>query len=148
MLIICRGDVAAEGLSKALKTPEGRALVMTFPSRFREGLDAFLNKKEDGGEAGGVPLSLGLMQALWTLAEREKCGMRLFREALRPNQYVIECCERLGLDPYRLPGRGSVFLAENVREGEQVLGITTKEKSRIIQERDGVRFLVPPERGY
>ena len=147
MLVICRGIIGAEGLKKALGTPEGRAMADSMPRPFREGLEAFL-AREYTEEGEGISLSFGLMQALWMLAEKEGCGLLLSREAMRPSQYVIECCERLGLDPYRLPGKGRLVLKEEAQEGDHILGRTGAEPVRRIKERDGFRYLVPPERGY
>ena len=110
-MIVLAGEVGLRGLLDALRRPEGERILHRLPPAFRRGFSAWAGEREEAFGSAGVPegaepFSEGVFQALWRLGEKAGSGFTVSLEALRPHQYVIELCERLDLNPYRIPGLG------------------------------------------
>lgn len=152
-MIVLAGEAGLAGLLDRLKTEEGKQVWDRLPPSFRQGFTVWAQKQQEIWQRAEMPedaeaLTDGLFQALWRLGERYRTGFRIQLEALRPHQYVIELCERLNVNPYRLPGLGYAACRETAGERERVVGAETPDRARIIEGPAGERFLAPPERGY
>ena len=152
-MIVLAGEVGLRGLLDALRRPEGERILHRLPPAFRRGFLAWAGEREEAFGSAGVPegaepFSEGVFQALWRLGEKAGSGFTVSLEALRPHQYVIELCERLDLNPYRIPGLGYAALRDAPAEDERAAGFLTAEKARVIEGPAGRRYLAPPERGY
>ena len=152
-MIVLAGEAGLAGLLDRLKTEEAKQVWDRLPPSFQRDFTVWAQKQQEIWRESALPedaelLSEGLFQALWRLGERYQTGFRVRLEALRPHQYVIELCERLNVNPYRLPGLGYAALRETAEEGERAVGTETADRGRIIEGPAGERFLAPPERGY
>ena len=86
----------------------------------------------------------GIYAALWELAEREGCGLRLDLRAIPILQETVEICNTLDLDPYRIESGGCLLVFANGRQAcEQGtwIGYTTKDKKRILTYDEVERYL-------
>lgn len=98
----------------------------------------------------------GLYRALWEAGEFLKCGMKVAERAIPIRQEVIEILELFGESPYECSSKGSilVFTEKKVSgitiSGKKVpavmIGITTDDAARVIEDGETQRFLTPPAR--
>lgn len=97
----------------------------------------------------------GVLGALWELGEASGVGMEVELKALPIAQEVIEVCEYMKVNPYRLGSSGAVLVLTKssstvIRAMEEagykasVIGKTTGEQAKILCNGDDVRHLERP----
>ena len=144
MMIVMAGCAGLKGAAEAYFREESD-LFAGYPQRFRENwrrrAEAALREACSVPE-DAVSLEEGTYAALWQLGERSASGLMVKQAAIPVDQYVIEAAEVLGRDPYQLPGSGYLALREGMpRDGETVIGWLTEGKGRIVETREGIRYL-------
>lgn len=159
MIISVCGPVGFETAEK-LYNDNREMLSDRFPEFF---LRQFRSIKDDlvAGEPEGECLLIeiganGIYGALWQAGEILGCGMKVFTRAIPVRQEVIEILELFGESPYECPSDGSILIItdrekKNVTIGGKtfsltMIGITTSDNARILEDIDSVRFLTPPSR--
>ena len=75
----------------------------------RTELERYAESPDDISEIGEG----GALTALYDMLKVRRCGCRIERKKIPVRQTTIEICELLGLDPYRLEGRGYVILTDD-----------------------------------
>ncbi len=101
-----------------------------------------------------VPES-GVLGGLWEVASASSLGMEVQLKELPISQEVIEVCEYLGVNPYRLGAAGTVIVVahngkELVREMEKighkavVIGKTTDSSDKILCNGEDIRHIERP----
>jgi len=97
-------------------------------------------------EQGDTP---GVFESLWNLGEMLDCGLRIRFSAIPVRQESIEICELLEANPYELPFSGRIYAYEGetglLTEGT-VIGETCSAKARILEMKEGIRYLNRPDR--
>lgn len=99
----------------------------------------------------------GAFAGLWELTSASGLGVRIELDKIPVWQETVEVAEVFDINPYRLDGTGSLLIvtkdgeriADLLREkgiNTEVVGVITKEKSRVIVNDDEIRFL-EPQRG-
>jgi len=90
----------------------------------------------------------GVFESLWRLGEQLDCGLRIRFSRIPVKQESIEICELLEENPYELPMSGRIYAyageAGLLQEGV-VIGETTEAKARILEMKEGIRYLNRPE---
>ena len=149
MQIVMAGCAGLKGAAK-LSLGQEEMLEMRFPRRFREHWTAFAEaalREEPALPEDAFSLEAGTFQALWMLGESTGKGLTVSLAAIPVDQRVIEIAEALGENPYRLPGTGYIAVRSGKPgDGETVIGYLTENKARIVEEREGIRYLTKPER--
>ena len=155
--------IGLEGTVRLVSEKE-QELLERFPAAFLKqcrALEAQLSTVRERGIAEAFPCVIrevadgGIFAALWELAEEQHTGLTVALEKLPVRQETIEVCEFFGLDPYVLPGGGSLLIASEAGEGlAQALteagvpvftaGYFTEGNQRVVTHGDGVRFLTRP----
>lgn len=98
----------------------------------------------------------GVYAALWEMAERAGCGLRVDLKSIPVKQETIEICEFFEVNPYQLISGGSLLIAcddgerlvESLEEAgihAAVIGSLKEGKDRIIVNDDEERFLELPQ---
>lgn len=98
----------------------------------------------------------GVFGALWQMLSACNCGARLAAEKMPVKQEIIEVSEYFDINPYMMNGQGSMLLV--TEHGQEltdafmqagimanVIGMTTKEKDRVVMVGEEERYLVPPK---
>ena len=115
-------------------------------------------KEKIGTESAGetlTELTKGLYAGLWQLGEGHKSGLKTELSAIPVRQGTIEVCNELDLNPYEIPSPGSYLYA--TRKGYDLvlrlkeagipaalIGVTTREKARVICRGEERRYLEAP----
>lgn len=101
-----------------------------------------------------VPES-GILGGLWELAEASKTGLEIQLRELPISQEVIEVCEYMGVNPYRLGAAGTtLMLCENAEKlietmnlsgfTAKLIGKTTQGNEKILCNGEDVRHIERP----
>lgn len=149
MIVVIKGCIGICGAEETAALHEAE-LTALFPRRFRErffALAAAEREQANDLPEGAVSLKTGLYPALYALGEAEDCGLTAEAGLLPVRQEVIEVCEAFALDPCLIPGSGYVRFAAEALPGETVIGRRTEGKARVLQTREGLRYLPKPKRG-
>ena len=98
----------------------------------------------------------GIFGALWQMLSACNCGARLEVQKMPVKQEIIEVSEFFDINPYMMNGQGSLLLV--TKNGQElrdtflqagimadVIGMTTKQKDRVVMVGEEERFLVPPK---
>ncbi|MBO4337709.1 MAG: hypothetical protein J5842_06520 [Lachnospiraceae bacterium] len=96
----------------------------------------------------------GLFAALWDMGEALFCGIDADLLDIPMSQIVIEVCECLSLDPYKLASFGTyIMVCRNGKTAERLLaeqgirasciGNITDGADRILRNGENIRYLVP-----
>lgn len=165
MDIVMIGEVGLEGGLRLL-SEKGHVLAQRFSSSFLRGLGVRSGEMRESGGAIKAAIGFGegiiyqvpeggILAGLWELGESVHTGMEVQLKSLPISQEVIEVCEYLSVNPYRLGGAGSILLLSN--NGEQlveemtdmgykgvVIGKTTDTNERILCNNDDIRHLERP----
>lgn len=97
----------------------------------------------------------GILAALWNLAEASDIGLVVERAKMSIDQETVEICEYYNVNPYSMTSAGSFLIVTQngealvdqlAKEGIRAsrLGITTKEKARVITSGEEKRYLDRP----
>lgn len=96
----------------------------------------------------------GVFGALWALAARAGIGLAVDLKAIPIRQETVEICNLLDINPYELPGGGSLLcltkqgmeLAARFRSlgiASEVIGYATADRDRVVTNGEERRFLTP-----
>lgn len=96
----------------------------------------------------------GIFGALWNLGEALSCGFLVELSKIPVEQRTIEICEWVRVNPYLADSSGTFLFVSAFGQtvlselAEQaipaaIIGRITKEKARIIKNREEIRFLTP-----
>lgn len=99
----------------------------------------------------------GIMNALWELSVKGKCGIKVDFKKIPVKQEIIEVCEYFDLNPYRMLSGGSLLMTAppecdivNVLNEHDIpaalIGEVTDNNDKIIMNEDEVRYLDTPGR--
>lgn len=99
----------------------------------------------------------GVMNALWELSVKGKCGIKVDFKKIPVRQEIIEVCEYFDLNPYRMLSGGSLLMTApaeydivNVLNEHDIptalIGEVTDDNDKIIMNEDEVRYLDTPGR--
>ncbi|WP_034444944.1 AIR synthase-related protein [Butyrivibrio sp. AE2032] len=175
--------IALEGTAMLAKEKQSE-LVTRYPAPFIDGAADFrdfldirkeaqviaqLTSKATSGQnldadtatgTGGISVhdlsSGGVYAALWEMAERAGCGLRVDLKSIPVKQETIEICEFFEVNPYQLISGGSLLIAcddgeklvESLEEAgihAAVIGSLKEGNDRIIVNDDEERFLELPQ---
>lgn len=162
------GEVGLGGTRKVLELKE-KELKLRFSSRFlntisiknivyNEDIIREILRNHDVSLIHAIPQT-GVLGALWELGKVLNCGIQIQLKSLPISQEVIEVCEFLDLNPYRLESDGSrLFVTTNgddlvnaIHEAgytAAVIGCTTEDSARTLEHGEDIRFIdvpLPPE---
>ena len=145
--------------SAALAQRRAEELKKRLPERFFRAFARFLAERKEPEippEAKCLtPIGQGgVWEALWRLADSAEnelglkpAGLAVRQSAVPVRQEIIEICELLELDPYRIPSGGWLFVMENGRDGAgTVIGRLLHTKARTVEGMAGLRYLEKPGR--
>ena len=157
--------IALEGTSM-LAAQKKAELTTRYPVPFieeAEGFKALMDIRREAKliyEMGGVSVhdlsNGGIFAALWEMAERAGCGLKVDLKKIPIRQETIEVCEFFEVNPYQLLSGGALLLAANdgkalaralEEEGipAMVIGELLPGNDRIIINDDEQRFLELPQ---
>lgn len=85
----------------------------------------------------------GIFAALWRLSLITRCGLTVYLKRIPIRQEVIEICNCLELDPYRIGGC-KLEIPEDPKDAWQI-GVLTDTNQKIIINGDDVRYLDRPQ---
>ena len=105
---------------------------------------------------GGDEKCKSLWSALWNFSETYKTGFEIESSLIPIRQETIEICQFAGLNPYQLSSGGSYLIITSqpekvmlkLRENKvvsEVIGKTTKNRSRLIKRKNDIRHLPRPK---
>ncbi len=154
--------IALEGTAMLAKEKKSE-LVTRYPAPFIDGAADFkdlLDIRKEAQVTSGLSVhdlsSGGAFAALWEMAERAGCGLRVDLKSIPVKQETIEICEFFEVNPYQLISGGSLLIAcddgeklvESLEEAgihAAVIGSLKEGKDRIIVNDDEERFLELPQ---
>lgn len=137
------GDTGSAILARRFERRLGERLTQ----EFLQAVQYFYPQEPPGAGTFITPIGEGgVFAALWRLAEAADLGMTVELPEIPICQETIEICELLDITPYQLLSGGFLYITENGRGlPGKVIGSTNTTKDRIVQGREGTRYLTKPQ---
>ena len=135
---ICMSGFAGDDAVRALLNQDeiDPRLTQRFSAEFLDHTKRVLEEAAEPGEGG-------VFAALWKLSIVTRCGLTVYLKRIPIRQEVIEICNCLELDPYRIGGC-KLEIPEDPKDAWQI-GVLTDTNQKIIINGDDVRYLDRPQ---
>ncbi len=163
--IVLLNDVGTEGALRILDAKRDLLQKRFIPAFFTE----LENTKKQLNMIGALNVAIsrnpsaihqigegGVLAALWELGEAAKVGLEVDLRSMKIRQDVIEICEYIGVNPYKLSSTGSALIVvesgvdlvqalEKAGYQAAIIGQTRDVNQRVILNGEERRFLERPD---